>query len=190
RNIAGARDPEVLSLFSSAIEKLGSHIAQSVPRIMEAVFECTLQMITLNFEDYPEHRLKFFTFLKAVNTHCFGALFEIPPEHQKLVVDSVVWALKHTERNIAETGLEILHELLLNVGKTPAVAQGFYQQFLLSLIQTNQQYVADFVGNLLLSSFPNLTKAQVVRFVSGLFNVDMDLNSFKMLLRDFLVTLK
>lgn len=88
-------------------------------------------------QDFPEHRLKFFRFLKAVNTHCFGTLFEIPPEHQKLVVDSVVWAFKHTERNIAETGLEILYELLLNVDRTPAVAQGFYRQFLLSLIQVS-----------------------------------------------------
>ena len=53
-------------------------------------------------QDFPEHRLKFFRFLKAVNTNCFGTLFEIPPEHQKLVVDSVVWAFKHTERNIGE----------------------------------------------------------------------------------------
>jgi exportin-1 len=32
-------------------------------------------------------------------------------------------------------GLEILYELLLNVGRTPNVAQAFYQQYLLSLIQ-------------------------------------------------------
>lgn len=50
RNIAGARDPEVLSLFAQAIEKLGDNVAQYVPRIMEAVFECTLVMITRNFE--------------------------------------------------------------------------------------------------------------------------------------------
>ncbi|CAB1100876.1 unnamed protein product [Ectocarpus sp. CCAP 1310/34] len=235
RNIAGARDPEVLSLFAQAIEKLGDAVQQYVPRIMEAVFECTLLMITRNFEDFPEHRLKFFRFLKAVNTHCFGSLFEIPPEHQKLVVDSVVWAFKHTE---PETGLEILYELLMNVGRTPAVAQGFYRQFLLSLIQdilavmtdrlhksgfkmhatllrhmfqlveaghvtlelydaaqhpgvtSNRQYVMDFVGNLLLTSFPNLTKAQVAVFVAGLLNSDMDLNTFKLHLRDFLVTLK
>jgi exportin-1 len=49
---------------------------------------------------------------QAVNTHCFQSLFEIPPAHQKLVVDAVVWAFKHTERNIAETGLDILYELL------------------------------------------------------------------------------
>lgn len=50
RNIAGARDPEVLSLFAQAIERLGDNVAQYVPRIMEAVFECTLVMITRNFE--------------------------------------------------------------------------------------------------------------------------------------------
>lgn len=103
RNIAGARDPEVLTLFCTVIEKLKSHVVNDVPRIMEAVFECTLQMITINFEDYPEHRIRFFEFLRAVNSHCFPALFNIPPEHQKLVMDSVVWAMKHTERNIADT---------------------------------------------------------------------------------------
>ena len=40
---------------------------------------------------------------KAINQHCFPALFNIPPEHQKLVIDSVVWAMKHTERNISDT---------------------------------------------------------------------------------------
>lgn len=31
-------------------------------------------MITKNFEDYPEHRLKFFSLLRAIATHCFPAL--------------------------------------------------------------------------------------------------------------------
>lgn len=39
-----------MSLFAQAIEKLGENVAQYVPRIMEAVFECTLLMITRNFE--------------------------------------------------------------------------------------------------------------------------------------------
>jgi exportin-1 len=43
--------------------------------------------------------------------------------------------MKHTERNISETGLEILYDLLQNVHRTPNVSQGFYQQFLLPLIQ-------------------------------------------------------
>jgi exportin-1 len=67
RNIAGARDPEVLSLFATVVEKLKMNVVDEVPRIMEAVFECTLDMITKNFEDYPEHRIRFFEFLKVCN---------------------------------------------------------------------------------------------------------------------------
>mmetsp|Transcript_10526 Transcript_10526/g.16158 ORF Transcript_10526/g.16158 Transcript_10526/m.16158 type:complete len:1088 (-) Transcript_10526:113-3376(-) len=238
RNIAGARDPEVLALFATVIGKLKSHVMSDVPRIMEAVFECTLQMITTNFEDYPEHRLRFFEFIKSINSHCFEALFNIPPEHQKLVVDSVVWAMKHTERNISDTGLEILNELLLNVGRTPHVSQGFYQQFLLSLIQdvfavltdrlhksgfkmhatllrlmfhlvqmnqvtvplfdpntappgqTNPAFLRDHISNLLITSFPNLTRPQVSSFIDGMFDLNMDLPTFKTHLRDFLIQLK
>ena len=45
-----------------------------VPKIFEACFECTLTMITANFEDYPDHRLKFFSLLRAITNHCFRAL--------------------------------------------------------------------------------------------------------------------
>ena len=65
RNIAGARDPEVLMLFTTVVEKLKSHVVNDVPRIMESTFECTLQMITVNFEDYPEHRIRFYQFLRV-----------------------------------------------------------------------------------------------------------------------------
>lgn len=44
------RDPEVLSLFAVIINKLKDKMEPQVPRIFEAVFECTLQMITKNFE--------------------------------------------------------------------------------------------------------------------------------------------
>lgn len=103
RNIADARDPEVLKLFTTVVVKLKNHVLNDVPRIMDAVFEVTLGMITKNFEDFPEHRIRFFEFLRAINKHCFPALFNIPPEHQKLVVHAVVWAMKHTERNISDT---------------------------------------------------------------------------------------
>jgi exportin-1 len=143
RGIPEARDPEVLSLMATAINKLKGEVSSSIPQILEAIFECTLQMITANFEDFPEHRINFFTLLKAVNTHCFQSLFAIPAEHQKLVVDSVVWALKHQERNISDTGLEILYGLLQNVGNTPAVAQGFYQSYFLSLLQHILEVLTD-----------------------------------------------
>jgi exportin-1 len=139
---------------------------------------------------------------------------------------------------LAFQGLEILHELLLNVGRTPNVAQAFYQQYLLSLIQdvfavltdrlhktgfkmhatllrqmfhlvqnnqvtvplfdpsqqppgtTNPAFLRDHISSLLITSFPNLTRSQVANFVEGMFDVKMDLPTFKSHLRDFLITLK
>ncbi len=37
-------------MFAAIISKLREAMAAEVPRIFEAVFECTLQMITKNFE--------------------------------------------------------------------------------------------------------------------------------------------
>ncbi len=40
----------MLSLFAAIINKLREKVQNEVPRIFEAVFECTLMMITKNFE--------------------------------------------------------------------------------------------------------------------------------------------
>jgi hypothetical protein len=58
---------------------------QHVSKIFEAVFECTLQMITRNFEDFPDHRLKFFGLLRAITNHCFSCLYSMTPVQLKLV---------------------------------------------------------------------------------------------------------
>lgn len=130
-----ARDSKVLILYATLITVLKSHMNNDLPKIMDYIFQPTLEMITKNMSDYPEHRLAFFKFLREANNHCFYGLFSIPSHIQKLVIDSIVWAFKHTERNISETGLEILQELLQNVGRTPPLAQAFYQQFFLPLLQ-------------------------------------------------------
>jgi exportin-1 len=46
-----------------------------VPTIMENVFECTLEMINKDFSEFPEHRVEFFTLLRAINLHCFPGIF-------------------------------------------------------------------------------------------------------------------
>ena len=236
---SAARDAKVLSLFCTVVSVLRNHVSAEVPRIMDAIFEPTLEMITSNMLDNPDHRIGFFKFLREANEHCFYGLFSISAAHQKLVIDSIVWAFKHTERNICETGLEILQELLQNivVANNPQFAQPFYSTFLLSLIQEvlgimtdrlhkssfklqagilmhlfhlvqngkvvvplfdpatvlpnitdNAHFLKEHVARLLLEAFPNLSTAQIVSFVSGLFDVSKDINAFKQHLRDFLVT--
>jgi len=89
--------------MATIVHKLRQHITNEVPKIFDAVFECTLDMINKNFEDFPQHRLSFYELLQAVNAHCFKAFLNIPPAQFKLVFDSVVWAFKHTMRNVVIT---------------------------------------------------------------------------------------
>ncbi|XP_043815380.1 protein EXPORTIN 1A isoform X5 [Manihot esculenta] len=134
RNLPDARESEVLSLFATIINKYKAAMIDDVPRIFEAVFQCTLEMITKNFEDYPEHRLKFFSLLRAIATHCFPALIRLSSQQLKLVMDSIIWAFRHTERNIAETGLNLLLEMLKNFQASEFCNQ-FYRTYFLTIEQ-------------------------------------------------------
>ncbi|QCD88853.1 exportin-1 [Vigna unguiculata] len=134
RNVPDARESEVLSLFATIVNKYKSAMIEDVPRIFEAVFQCTLEMITKNFEDYPEHRLKFFSLLRAIATHCFPALICLSSQQLKLVMDSIIWAFRHTERNIAETGLNLLLEMLKKFQGSEFCNQ-FYRTYFLTIEQ-------------------------------------------------------
>ena len=133
RSIPEARDPEVLALFTCLINKLQSLMTAQVPRVFEAVFKCTLDMITKNFEDFPEHRGNLFNLLRAINHHCFPALLT-DQGNFTLIIESIKWAFKHTERNVAETGLNTLLELLNNV-QASHVSNDFYRAYYLGLLQ-------------------------------------------------------
>jgi exportin-1 len=64
------------------------------------------------------------------------AFFSLSPTQFKLVIDSIVWAFKHTERQISETGLNILMELLKNISDSgPDVSSLFYKTYFLSVLQ-------------------------------------------------------
>lgn len=135
---SAARDAHVLTLFATIVKvyKDLPETSQEVPRIMDAIFQATLELITTNMSDHPEHRSAFFLFLRNANEYCFYGLFSIPTSHQKLIVDSIVWAIKHTERSITETGLEILLELIQKVSNpsNKSFADTFYQSFYMILM--------------------------------------------------------
>merc|ERR1719513_6944 len=142
-SVPSAREPEVLSVMATVVNKLKSYITIQIPKIFDAVFECTLDMINKDFEEHPEHRTNFFTLLQAVNAHCFPAFLSIPPQQFKLVLDSIIWAFKHTMRNVADTGLNILFQLLQNVSSHPEAAQSFYQTYYTDILQHMFSVVTD-----------------------------------------------
>lgn len=63
--VPAAREPEVLSAMATIVNKLEGHITSEIPKIFDAVFECTLEMINKDFEEYPEHRTYFFLLLQV-----------------------------------------------------------------------------------------------------------------------------
>ncbi|KAG0292482.1 Karyopherin transporter, partial [Dissophora globulifera] len=135
RNVEAAREPEVLSVMSTIVTKLGPLLNDKIPIILESVFDVTLNMINKDFAEYPDHRVGFFKLLRAISHYCFEALLKLPAVQLKLIMDSVVWAFKHTMRDIADQGLTICLEIINNFAKSdPAIANQFYQAYLLNLL--------------------------------------------------------
>lgn len=136
QNIPAARDAEVLSTSVTIVSRLGPLMTDKVPAVLDAVFECTLAMINQDLTEYPEHRVAFFKLLRVINLNCFDALLKLPPQQFKLIMDSIVWATKHTMRDIGDLGLMICVELIDNVvGAGPATSNGFFQAYYLALLQ-------------------------------------------------------
>jgi exportin-1 len=107
-----------------------------VPTIMENVFECTLEMINKDFSEYPEHRVEFFKLLKAINLYCFPALLKLDVRQFKFVIDSCLWASKHDNREVENTGLTMCMELIDNMAETDReTASSFFRQFFITIMQ-------------------------------------------------------
>ncbi|OXA47591.1 Exportin-1 [Folsomia candida] len=214
-SVPSAREPEVLTTMATIVNKLEARITPQVPKIFDAVFECTLGMITKDFQEFPEHRVGFFELVKAVTTHCFSAYLTIPPPQFKLVLDSIIWALKHTMRAVADIGLDILYTLLQKISVQPVeISRSFHETYFLDILEHVLSIVTDsshvgalsmhatilaggvavlvqtHVMDLLKREFPHLTDNQVKVTVLGMFSLNQDVTRFRDHLSDFLVQIK
>lgn len=122
-------------MFAMIVNKLKGEMVQYVPKIFASTFECTLNMIKGNYVDFPEHRLQFFSLLAAITNNCFSCLRTMLPAQQGLLIDSIVWAFRHTERNVADTGLSLLSDLLMRYVQERDLLGQFLQQHYCRLVQ-------------------------------------------------------
>eukprot|EP00475_Leptophrys_vorax_P011138 TRINITY_DN1767_c0_g1_i4.p1 TRINITY_DN1767_c0_g1~~TRINITY_DN1767_c0_g1_i4.p1 ORF type:complete len:862 (+),score=248.53 TRINITY_DN1767_c0_g1_i4:116-2701(+) len=129
-----ARDASVLLVFGAIIDTMSDAVLNMVPSVLQTIFPCTIEMITQNFEDFPEHRINFFVLLRSINKSCFKAFFMISEQEFKLIYDAIVWAVRHLERNVGETGLNTLAELLVNVEKE-GLTSDFYSKYYILVLQ-------------------------------------------------------
>ena len=70
-------------------------------------------------------------------------MIAIPAAQFKLVLDSIIWAFKHTMRNVADTGLQILFQLLQNMSKNETAANDFYLTYYTDILQHIFSVVTD-----------------------------------------------
>ena len=130
-----ARDAQVLSLMTCVIERLQSTMTAQMPAVFMHLFKPTLDMITTNFTDYPDHRTNFFAMVQTINTYCFEAFFSLSAQEFKMVLDCTFWAIRHTERTVSETGLRILEEMLRQISQRPEVADPFYTMYYTAILR-------------------------------------------------------
>lgn len=134
-NVPNARDPEVLSLFSTMIKKMGDKMNQYVPDILNCLFESTLTMISNNYTDYMDFRRNYFNLIKNIVENSLEGLFESTEENFKTCINSIIWGIKHYQIELAEIGLETMNDLLSRVVQNQAVANIFFQNFYMPILQ-------------------------------------------------------
>ena len=71
------------------------------------------------------------------------AYLQIPAPQFKVLMDSVVWAFKHTMRNVAEIGLNILLNLLQKFSSNEKAGTQFFTTYFLDLMQHIFSVVTD-----------------------------------------------
>jgi exportin-1 len=98
RNVPAARNAEVLSVTIALVVKLREGFAPHVPHIMDSVVRFTLEMISPNTHDFPEHRVLLFKLLQEL----VSVLPSMDPTTIKVIVDAVIFGFKHQQRDVSE----------------------------------------------------------------------------------------
>lgn len=139
-SVPDSREASILSLYSAIVVYMkGTLTTEAITVIFKSLVGVTLEMIRNNFQDFPDARINFFLLLRSINQHNFGSLFALDKNPAaaeaefRIIINAIVWAFKHTERNVAETGLQILLEMVRNVDKSPFVNY-FYRIYFKSIL--------------------------------------------------------
>ena len=116
------KDPNILLLFSSVLEKLQNNNPDVVNTIWKYLCVSTLQLIKNDFQSFPEHRMNFFILLKSLISNSFESLFRAQNlSFNKDVIDTITFAINHNSPQMSETGLETLLTLIQKVIKVKVI---------------------------------------------------------------------
>jgi exportin-1 len=140
-----ARDAEVLTTMAKIVRTLRECLLQPLAPggqagamfIFANTFTPTIQMISGDFESYPEHRVGFYDLMEAIVRHCFPAFRTLSIDQWKQILQVTYLGFHNRIRSVAETSLNILHKLLETVAENHATefAQQFFHAFYLPIME-------------------------------------------------------
>ena len=167
---ACVREHQVLSLVRTIIKSCKSVLSGTAVSLLSYVFEPTLTMITANFEDHLDHRVGFFHLLETITEHAFASLMSLPVDAQKLLMNSIIWAFKHTDRQVSDTGLATLKLFLTALEQHPKsseVAQPVYAASFMDLLQDLLRVLTDRMHKTQLAEHSSLIQHLLALAVNG-----------------------
>ena len=150
------RESGAVQLAADLITALRKPSVPVAPQIITPLFEPTLSMINTSFEEFPEHRTAFYALCDALVQHATPVIWAMPG-NGNLMFRALIWAMKHTDRAIADAGVATLSELIDRVSPThgaspeciAAVHANYYLLVLkeLLVVLTDRMHQAQFVAH-------------------------------------------
>lgn len=98
------------------------------------IFSSSLPLITTDFNSFPEIRSNFFAFLKALIKYSFGMLYSLDESKFNLILDCVIWSLRHELSTYSDLGLDLMEEILVNVNTNEQIMNAFYPKYLIKIL--------------------------------------------------------
>ena len=92
-------------------------------------------MIKEDFTNYMDFRKGFFTLIKNIVFFATEGLFSSEGDHMKTFINSVIWAFKHDQPELAEIGLLTMSELISKVSFNTEICNSFMKVFYMMVLQ-------------------------------------------------------
>uniref|UniRef100_A0A0N4ZS17 Exportin-1 n=1 Tax=Parastrongyloides trichosuri TaxID=131310 RepID=A0A0N4ZS17_PARTI len=113
------REPKVLSLMSIVAVHLEKDMNPFAVLTFDKLFLSTLEMIKDDMVAFPENRVNFYKLLHALFSTCDEAIFEFPVEQMETIIQAIAWGAQHQLRDVAETAIDLISNILRNVDYLP-----------------------------------------------------------------------
>lgn len=72
--------------------------------------------------------------MKALIKYNFNLVFSLDESQFNLILDCIIWSLRHELSTYSDLGLDLLEEILINVNKDGGIMNIFYQKYHLRIL--------------------------------------------------------